>query len=360
MKRNRHPHAVFQNPESSKERIQTQMSNSKANLHTRPLAVIALTISVALVAFVGATGAANAAAPAKPITLDWTQVKVYDSPQVVPNTNRTWLGYLTRGGAGPQYAKGTLTPSDGLAGPTVTPDSPAGSTALYSWIFNSTKSTFGATRFAGTIDFGGTLTYDSPAPPTGHGIKIAISNPKIVITKDGQGFLLASGSGLSAASTGGADYTTYSNLGIFALDLSKATCTVSADGTTSLVGISPSLGAAGFFTKSYPVGSGPERTPNTYGTFALNNLPCAYGGKIAVVGANGKPAITKTYVAKRPAFKRTSRPVAVKVTRKKKFIGYAVVTGKRVKLTTSVAKIKGTYKLSPTEKSYKPVKLKLR
>lgn len=324
----------------------------------RRLSLGALALSAILVTAAVAAGTASAATA--PVKLKWDQVKVYESPQVVPNTNRTWLGYLARNGNSMAYARGTVTPTEGLEGPTVTPDSASGPTALYSWIFSSSAQAFNTAKFVGSFDFAGTLTYDSPPPPNGHGISISISSPKLVINPDGvSGSLLASGKGLGPANTGGPDYGAYAGTEVFKLDLSKATCKLSRHGSTTLEGIVPSLSAPGFFTASYAVGSGPERTPNTYGTFSASHVPCGAQSKIPVIGSTGTAAQTTTIKTTSKIFPRTKKTVVVKVTRKKKFIGYADVTGKTVRLNYVVKKINGTYRLSPIGSKQKKVSAKL-
>ncbi len=350
---------------------------------------LALSAVVALVSFAGLSVSASAA----PVSLTWSQYKVYDSPYVVANTCRTWLGYVARAGVGPQYANGSAYGPDGNGGTlTVDGTNPFDCNTAYDWKFEATSGSMNTATQAGSFTFAGTYTFDSPAPPSGHGFHIEITNPKIVLAGDGTGEIRASG-----INNADAAYTTYSDVKIFDLSLTGAVCTVNWNGTTTLSNIAPSVAAANFFTSAYAIGSGPNRAPNTFGTFSLENFPCASKGTKGDTGATGetggtgatgpaggtgadgakgdkgdpgepgpvgpagpagKDASTKTFVIKKSVFKTNKRVIA-KVTRNKKFVGYAVVTGKRVKVTYITDKIKGTYKLTPVSSKYKAVSVKL-
>lgn len=342
------------------------MSSPTANLRLRNLRM--LVISAILTLF--ALTAWSATASAAPLQLQWTQAKVYESPQALPNVNRTWLGYLTRGGSGPAYANGTTTPSDGLAGPTVTVSSPSGPYQLYTWAFGASAGSLSGNSstpaaLAGTVDFSGTLTYDSPAPPAGHGIHIEISNPRVVLNGDGTGALIASGKGISP--TPGApgydpsdpDYGTYSNLKIFDLDLSGAISSPGFGGSTVITGIAPALASTApkFFTGGYPVGSGPDRTPNTFGTFSIVIPPAATPPAVVEPTAKTKTIHVKT--SKKSIF-RTRHELAVRVTLNKKIVGYATVQGKTVHLRYFTSTFeKGTYRLTTLAGKHRSVKVKL-
>jgi hypothetical protein len=347
---------------------------------------------LSLAALAGATGAASAA----PVQLEWTQVNVYDGA-APSNTDRTWLGYLTRSGCGPGCANGSATPSNGAAGPTVTPGSDRGPDKANTWTFDADGGSINANTLQGSFDFVGTLTNYS----AGHAINIVLNDPTIVLNGDGTGSFKASGTGVApnpsapGYSPSDPDYSTgFTDLEIFSLDLSNAVCTLSWNGTTTLSNIAPTLTALKFFTGSYPVGSGPDRSPNTFGTFSLVGVPCAAKGDTGAqgpigpagaagtngqdgaagpagrdgrdgkdgaagpAGRDGKDASTKTFIVKKSVFK-TRKSVVARVTRNKKFVGYATVTGRKVKITYITAKIRGTYQLTPVSKKYKKVKVKL-
>jgi hypothetical protein len=321
--------------------------------------VLALSAALTLCALLASIASSAQAAP---LQLQWTQVKVYESPQVTPNTNRTWLGYLTRSGCGPGCAAGTVTPSAGLAGPTVAPSAMSSPELSYTWSFGaSTGSITGATdnpaALSGTVDFAGTLTFDSPAPPAGHGLKIAISNPRVVLNGDGTGKLFASGAGLDPSKSGGTDYSSYSNLELFELDTSAARANPNFDGSTTITGIVPKLKAAGFFSPPYAVDSGPDRVPNTFGTFSIV-IPAPEVVE-PVVEPTAKTKTFKVKSKKKSLFK-TKKSVAVKVTLNKKTVGYATVRGKKVKVTYFTSTFaKGTYRLTPLTAKFKSISLKL-
>lgn len=201
-----------------------------------------------------ATALAPAAAQADTVTaghLDWSQTAVYDSAAPA-GTNRTWLGYVTGSGF---LAAGTATPTAPATGPTVDVNSTRGN--VFTTAFPVASGTYDPEDGTGTIDYDGALVFHSDA----HGFTISVEQPEVVL--DGlSGKLYASGAGASAA------YDRTSP--IYDLDLSNATVTLKADGSRVISGIVPSLATANtVFPNNYAVGSGPDRTPNTYGSFAL-------------------------------------------------------------------------------------------
>lgn len=347
------------------------------------LRLLALTV----VAAVAALGFSAASASAAPLSLTWTQYKVYDAPYVVPNTCRTWMGYVTRHGGSAAYANGTVTLDDGAIGPDVDGSDPFDCDAPLDATFPATGGAvtgggpFNPSPLQGSVNFEGSLTYDSPAPPAGHGFDIQIKDPTVVINSDGTGELRADGHGIGSGI--GEQYDPdFSDVKVFDLDFTTASCTINWDGSTSLTNIQPRLAAATLFTGSYPVGSGPDRTPNTFGSFSINGLPCSVKGDAGQTGAPGVPGIAgpagpagptgapgpkgatakvaaRTYKVKKRPFK-TKRAVVARVTKGKKFIGYAVVTNKRIRLVYSGAKPKGTYVFKPEGKKLKTAKVKLR
>jgi hypothetical protein len=189
--------------------------------------------------------------------LTWTQTNVFDSGSA-PNTNRTFLGYTT----GPVMANGTAGPEGTATGDTVTPDSTRGPDARYAVRFPATSSTFSAVARTGEVRLGGVFVFNG----TGHRFRITVENPRVVFDGDDTATLFASGSG--AGSTGTPTYDDSQPL--FGLDLSTATTTVDPGGTVTIAGMVPSLSVADrTFPANYGAGSGPNRTPNTFGSFSL-------------------------------------------------------------------------------------------
>jgi len=305
------------------------------------------------------------------VQLNWTQTKVYNSAAPA-GTDRTWLGYLTRAATPPappiSAPDGTATPSDGLVGPTVSSASTIGDD--YTWTFDATAGSLNAKTLAGSLDFEGKLTYQS----TNHGILISVADPKIVLAGDGTGQLFATGDKSTSA--------TYDQTEpVFNLDLSDATCTLGWDGSLTLGNIVPSIAVEGYAfpggAQGYAAGAGPDRTPNTFGSFSLTGATCAPisgpagaagsdgvqgpagpAGPAGPQGEKGKDATVKTIKLKKSIFK-TKQKVVAKVTKKGKFVGYAEVTGKKVKITYVTSSLKGTYKFSTVSGKKRTASVKL-
>lgn len=214
---------------------------------------------LAAAALVAGAAALPSAAQAGTVTaahLDWTQTNVYDLGGA-----RTWLGYVTS--TAPVNAQGTAAPIAPATGDTVTPASDKGATETYATSFPATSGAYDATSGTGTIELDGGVSFTAPAPPAGHGFDISIEKPQLVL--DGfSGKLYASGkrSGTPATYDRGAP--------LFTLDLSQATVTLRADGSRTISGIVPALASTTTaFPAPYAVGDGPNRTPNTFGSFSL-------------------------------------------------------------------------------------------
>jgi hypothetical protein len=221
-----------------------------------------------------------AAAQADTVTtghLDWSQTAIYDLGAPA-GTNRTWLGYVT--GPGPALAAGTATPTAPATGPTVDTSSTRGD--AFTTSFPSTTGTYDPSTGIGTIDYDGALVFAS----TAHGFTISVEKPEVVL--DGlSGKLYASGAGSSAAYD--------RSQPVYDLDLSGATVTLKADGSRVISGIVPSLATLNtVFPGNYAVGSGPDRTPNTFGSFALtlSLKPDAVQGPAGATGATGAAGAT--------------------------------------------------------------------
>jgi hypothetical protein len=219
------------------------------------------------------------AAPADTVTgghLDWSQTAIYDSAAPA-GTDRTWLGYAT----GPGFlAAGTATPTAPATGPAVDVTSTRGD--VFTTAFPATAGTYDPYNGVGTVDYDGALVFHSDA----HGFTISVERPEVVL--DGlSGKLYASGAGSSAAYD--------RSQPVYDLDLSDATVTLKADGSRVISDIVPSLATANtVFPGNYAAGSGPDRTPNTFGSFALTLKlePDAVQGPKGDTGAAGAAGAT--------------------------------------------------------------------
>jgi hypothetical protein len=232
----------------------------------RPRRVAGLFATAAVVAVAAAPSGASAATVATG-HLDWTQFNTY-----VGGTERTWLGYVT--GPGPALAAGAATPVAPATGPTVDTSSARGATEDYTTVFPATSGTYDPDTNTGDIELGGALGFVSAA----HGFTISIENPEVVLNGT-TGQVFASGQ------AGGASPTFDRSQPLFNLDLSAATLTIAIDGTRTITGIVPSLATVNTaFPGNYAAGAGPDRSPNTFGAFALTLrvAPSSGGG-----GADG-------------------------------------------------------------------------
>lgn len=211
-----------------------------------------------------------------PGRLVWNQINVFET-SAPANTNRTWLGYFTRSAVGPAAAgtnRGTFTPSAGAVGQTVTPDSPRGLDALYTTTFPMSSSTANAATKTGIIRYDGLVTYYSPPMPAGHGITLTIQSPRIEFDGSNTAKLYATGlHTVGGVGGGAATVEPYDDSQpVFTLDLTGATTEVNPDNTTTLKNVAPTVVATGYAFPShadYAAGTGPNRTPNTFGTFDI-------------------------------------------------------------------------------------------
>lgn len=339
-------------------------------------------VAMAAVAAAFAVVTLLAVGPAKAgavVQLEWTQTKIYNSAAPA-GTDRTWLGYISRAATPPappiSAPDGAATPSDGLVGPTVNSSSTAGED--YTWTFDATAGSLNATTLAGELEFAGKLSYTSD----NHGILISIANPRVVLNGDGTGQLFATGDRSTSA-------TYDESLAVFNLNLANATCTLNWDGSLTLGNIVPSIAASGHVFPSgaqgYPEGAGPDRTPNTFGSFSIKGATCApltgpqgpagndgangndgaqgpqgpagAAGPAGPAGPAGKDATVKTIRLKKAIF--GSKRVVAKVSKGKKLVGYAEVKGKSAKVTYIGATLKGTYTLQELTGKKRKKKVKL-
>lgn len=216
--------------------------------------IASATAAVAALAFAPAVASAG-------VTLDWTAANVYDSASP-RDTNRTWFGYTT---SSQLRANGTISASNGATGPVLTPDSPRGPNELATYRYAATEGAINERTLTGSMTFAGTVSFVSPAPPAGHGFTITVENPRLVLNGT-SGEIYASGT----SSTGSYD----ASQALFDLDLTNAGFMLAADGTRTLTGAVAALASEGTaFPGNYRVGAGPDRTPNTFGTFELSVSP---------------------------------------------------------------------------------------
>jgi len=307
-----------------------------------------------LAALAVAVPAVPAAASAATVTaghLDWTQTAVYTSgtPQ------RTWLGYVT-GDPATGLAGGSATPAAPATGPTVDTASPRGATSTSTTVFPTTSGSYDPNTGVGTIEVDGGLTYTSPV----HLFTITVTKPRVVLNGT-SGQLFASGAG-------GGDTPTYDRAKpLFNLDLANATVTLKADGSRVLSGIVPSIATSRWaFPSPYLAGSGPDRDPNTFGSFSLAIAidpadltgPAGAAGPSGATGANGAtgPAgatatirSVKAVLAKAPFKGAATRKVAV-LDAKGRTVATGTVKGRVLKVTLAkaVTLLSGTVKLKVT------------
>lgn len=297
---------------------------------------IALVSVFAVAAFAFAATAAGAA-----VKLEWTQKKVYEAQPVPPPpqvVNRTWLGYLTRTG-NPGVPDGTVSPAGVATGPTVNGLSDVSTD--YTWTFPAASGTPDSFALNGTTEFEGTLNMVGP----NHGINISLQDPVITLAGDGTGTLTFSGTDSTAAPFTGP---------LFTLDLSEVTITPGEAGAYTIGNIIPAIASTQAFGAAYPIGSGPDRLPNTFGSFSITVTPPVQPVPPVYVETPG-PTIEKTVeippkftklTVKKPPFGKKAKKLVARVTKGKKFIGYAEITGRKITFIGIETKLKGKYRFS--------------
>jgi len=212
--------------------------------------------ATAVAAAAAGTAPAAFAAPADVTggSLEWSQANVYE---LGPGGPKTWLGYVT---SPPPLANGTASATAPATGTEVTPSSPKGATALYTFTYPANDGSYDRSTRTGTVRTKGTVTFAS----TMHRFTITVTDP-VVALNGTTGTLSATGQGGASGQT---PYT--ADQPLFNLDLSGATVTEPSPGTQRIEGIVPALATADTaFPAAYQVGAGPDRTPNTFGSFSL-------------------------------------------------------------------------------------------
>jgi hypothetical protein len=282
------------------------------------------------------------AAPAAVQTgaLDWTMANVYESsaPQ---NTNRTWLGYTT---SPPPLAAGSAVASAGAVGEAVTTTSARGADKLYTFGYPATGGSFDAAIQTGTVELDGAVTFASQM----HGFTISVEDPQLVLSgATGQLFGSGKNTGGSYDRSGGA---------VFDLDLSAAQVSDAADGTRTIAGIVPRIATEGLVfpsgSRGYAAGSGPDRTPNTFGAFTLRvkvEPAAAAPAPAPIAGTVRGPRAAKTVrVTLASRLTTGGKAVAIRLLRKGKVVATGTAAQRRLTLKPRRAggkfvAIKGTY-----------------
>lgn len=340
-------------------------------------AIAAMTTAAAL-----APAAAPAAVDVTSANLAWSQTNVYDMSQPA-GTYRTFLGYATNPTGGLGASNGTATVSDGatLAGPAgwaaptapktvIDGTSPRGIDKTYTVGYPgaATPGTYDAAAAKLSLAFTGAFTYrvhPSFFPPAG--APISVENPKIEINGT-TGALVASGQG---GSTLGAT-SPYSDTKVFDLDLKNAFVIDHVDGSATIANIVPSIATTTVFSTSYPVGSGPNRDPVTFGAFAIRVAAPAEPAVVATpvqgpkgdtgpagpAGPQGEPGAagasgvvtTRVYVLAKAPFGNRAVNVTV-LGKKNRPLTVGTVKGKTLKVKEVL--VKGTYKLQRTNRFVK-------
>lgn len=321
--------------------------------------------SIAAVALGALALAMTASAASANGELRWTFENAYATGCSVTGLHCTWLGYMTNPAPG-SGTRGSVSVTAPALGTTVTPTSPRGANVFNSFAF-PTAAADAATRFSGgaqSLEFEGTIEFVSPPPPNGHGITMTVEDPRIELAGNGTGALFASG--VKAAGVGTtAPYDRTKP--VLDLDLTNVVVETSVDGTQTIDGIVPSIDEADYaFPANYAAGAGPDRTPNTFGSFSLAlDRPDGVGGPPGPRGADGAagpigatgplgPTGTTVTIVRRiqvarlvkAPFGRGSR--RVRALRKGKLVARGRVRGKTVRLKLvegSTRQLRGRYVL---------------
>lgn len=255
-------------------------------------------------------------------SLDWTMANVYDS-SAAQNTNRTWLGYVT---SPPPLASGTATPSAGATGEAVTPTSAKGADKLFTFGFPATSGAYDPATRTGSIELDGVVTFVSQM----HGFTISVEDPQLVLS-GATGQLFGSGKNSSGSYDRGGG-------AIFDLDLGAAQVSED-DGVTTIAGIIPAVATEGLVfpsgSRGYAKGSGPDRTPNTFGAFTVTLRTAAEGLTGTVMGKRAAKTVRVT-------LSRSVGSGAVRLVRAGKVVATGRAAGR--KLTLKPKKSKGRYR----------------
>ena len=343
---------------------------------------------LSLLAVAAASFASTAATAQADVTLDWTLENAYTlGCSAPPGLNCTYLGFVTNPVPGPG-AQGTVTATGGAAifdpvgdlVPSVTPESPRGAGLDYTFSYPAFDGAIDTDANDGEMEFLGGVSFVS----TAHGFTLTLEDPRLTLDGAGKGELYASG----LHTTGGAGSTPVpydQTKPVFDLDLASATWLLYADGTRALTGMVPSIHETDYaFPVNYTTGAGPNRTPNTFGSFSLvvspntgpegPEGPVGPAGPIGPIGPEGPKGATgstgktgkqgkrgargkrgpagkvkRVKVSRAPFAKGVARKV--KLTRHGKVVASGTVKGKVLTLTLSGKDLEGVYVLRPAGKA---------
>lgn len=326
----------------------------------------------ALLLSTAALGATAVAAPAAPaaVTLEWSTVNAFRLGCSGSGVDCTWLGYLTNPvpGAGPQGTASLIAPA---TGPAVTPQSPRGGDQNVSWSFPAVSGSLfpaGSRGPDGTLRFDGGLRFVSPsfAQRLGHGFTTTVEDPRIVLDGEGSGALYATGVHTSA----GPDSAVVpydETQPVFNLTGARWSG-INWDGSQTVT-LTPAIAAKSYaFPAQYDVGDGPDRTPNTFGSFTIRIAPDGgpkgdrgetgargQDGRNGTNGTNGKNGTTKvvriqTSTLRRAPFKgKAARKVRVTARRSNTTLATGTVRGRTLTVTLAPdakkKQLKGVYVL---------------
>lgn len=257
-----------------------------------PLAIpsrrIAAPIAIVALGLAGATSAT--AAPERVLggNLAWSTVKVY-STAAPANTDRTFAGYMTRN-ATPGSQNMTLISTGASWGDIVDPALAQGTPVR--WNFPAVAGTYDAATKTGTVGLIGRLQGRSTniAPQIGFDYTLSIENPVVVF--DGSATAKLYASGTKYGGTAGLTVPYDRSTALFSLDIANATTTANADGTTTIGNLAPTVVTDIY--GGFGPGSGPDRTPNTFGSFSLTlqTEPGSGGGTPGPQGPAGPAGAT--------------------------------------------------------------------
>lgn len=343
-------------------------------------------IAPAALAALALTAASAHAAPQTVVggNLNWSTVKLWNPVSTTPVvTDRTFVGFETRNsGAGAQNM--TFGPAGGMWGTTVGPSDPQGTEV--SWNFPSVGGIYDPETRVGTVSTIGVLEGRSsfltadpyPVGPVGFNYTLSIQNPTVVFDGTDTARLFANGTKYNGNSDGSAPDNTesYGRTELFTLDLSQLVETHSPDGTVTLSNLVPTVVTDVY--GGFAPGSGPNRTPNTFGGFSLTIAtpqtgpqgdtgapgpvgpigvpgpvgPAGATGKTGKTGPRGKTGRTKVIarLAKAPwkgsktrkVSLRKGKTVVAKGTVKRRTLTVTVVRGKKVSAGKYTLKLNGS------------------
>jgi len=199
--------------------------------------------------------------------LEWTLVNDY------AGTTRTWLGYITNPTPG-MGANGTFSVVGGSGpfGGTIDGTDPRGPNIEYTFAL-PVKDTapLPFTPNDETYEFEGGFAFVS----AGHGITAEWENVRIRFVSRTAAELIADGVKPAGGGPGGGGGGTepFTDVKIFSLDLTQSKIRYHADGSTTISCMVPSVATDGYPISGYNTGAGPDRTPNTFGSFSVRIAP---------------------------------------------------------------------------------------